>query len=164
MAILTKHRNPPPKSHPKKQRTRQLTQLTTLIQPPSLTPGHNTIQDALSTETQSMRRALHQSAADRAQERGERLMTATATATGPAGRHRDRAEAAAPLGWVVRWRGRRGNEYGQGTPVGLRRWGYVFWDWERLSLSQERGGGGGKEVVRRAAIEAGRARPGVVER
>lgn len=164
MTILTQHRNPPKRDR-KKQLARRLARLTTLIQPPSLAPGHNTMQDALSTETQSMRRVRHRSAADRAQERGERLVAPPTTTTrsiigggrSEKHRHRDRAEAA-PLGWVVRWRGRRGNEYGQETPVGLRLWGYVFWDCARL------GGTGGREVVRRAAMESGGLRPGVVER
>ncbi|KAK3295339.1 uncharacterized protein B0H64DRAFT_459470 [Chaetomium fimeti] len=87
-------------------------------------PGANSIQDALCRETQTMRRALHRTEGDRAQERGERAR--------PQFRGRDGAAEPA-LGWVLRWRGRRGNAYGQETPWDLRVWGAAI-EWTASSL------------------------------
>ncbi|KAH6838509.1 hypothetical protein B0I37DRAFT_387065 [Chaetomium sp. MPI-CAGE-AT-0009] len=135
---------PNPRRH-RKQLAKHIHPATTI---PQHQPCRNTIQDALSIHTQAtMRRAL-----DEAQPYWEDsdLEAQEERGRGGAGRfRRDRADAP-PLGWVVRWRGRRGGAYGQETPWALRRWGYMFWDWGRLAAS------GGKEMVSRVGREGGR--------
>lgn len=42
------------------------------------------------------------------------------------------AEDQPPLAWVIFWRGRYSNRYGEAVRPGLQRWGYVFWDRKRL--------------------------------
>jgi len=47
-----------------------------------------------------------------------------------------------PLAWVIWWRGRYSNLYGDYVPDDFRRWGYVMWDRQRLSNSK------GKQLLR----------------
>lgn len=40
--------------------------------------------------------------------------------------------------WVIIWRGRYSNKYGEAIPTPLKRWGYVFWDVKRLLKTKDK--------------------------
>jgi hypothetical protein len=58
-------------------------------------------------------------------------------------------ENAPPLAWVIIWRGRYSNLYGDLIPSVLQDWGYVFWDVQRLTAN----GGEMKRQLRLAWLE-----------
>ncbi len=41
-----------------------------------------------------------------------------------------------PLAWIVYWKDRYINRYGDALEPTVQRWGHVFWDYRRLVLSQ----------------------------
>lgn len=49
-----------------------------------------------------------------------------------------------PAAWVGMWQGHCRNYHGGMLPFGLKRWGYVFWNYKRLKRSR------GRDVLRRA--------------
>ncbi|KAL2019028.1 hypothetical protein VTK56DRAFT_10132 [Thermocarpiscus australiensis] len=88
------------------------------------------IEPVLDWTSQDMRRRRHPSEEDRAQARRERLPFLGDKEDSP------------PLAWVILWRGKYGNEYGDVIEHRFKTWGYVFWDCRRLNES------GGKNHLR----------------
>ena len=90
---------------------------------------------------------------DRTEARGDRLPFSGDIEDGP------------PLAWVISWRGRHSNGYGDIIPEALEAWGYMFWDTKRLLKTK------GKEILgrtleaeRRDVAKAFEERVGVSER
>ena len=82
----------------------------------------NSIEDTLSYITQDARRRSHPSDRDLA-EGVEKLPFPGDNEDGP------------PLAWVITWRGKYSNTYGEDIPNSLKAWGYGFWDGKRLVKS-----------------------------
>ncbi|KAK4098005.1 hypothetical protein N658DRAFT_509926 [Parathielavia hyrcaniae] len=89
------------------------------------------IEPILNWTSQGTRRWQHPSEEDRAEARRDRLPFLGDD------------EDAPPLAWVIIWRGRYSNEYGEHIDFRYKRWGYVFWDYRRLNES-----GAKKQLVR----------------
>lgn len=100
--------------------------------------GPNSIESALSKSTQEQRSLLARTERDQMDRRREKLPF-----------HYD-AEDKPPLAWVILWRGRYSNYHGGIIPPTLKRWGWVFWEWRRLTESR------GKDVVKRVWQHRGR--------
>ncbi|KAL2178450.1 uncharacterized protein P884DRAFT_276976 [Thermothelomyces heterothallicus CBS 202.75] len=81
------------------------------------------IEPILNWTSQDLRRREHPSEEDRAEARRERLPFL------------GDKEDAPPLAWVILWRGKYVNEYGDVIDYRLKKWGFIFWDCRRLNES-----------------------------
>lgn len=89
-----------------------------------LVHGSGIFEDALSWTTQFFRRERRPLEGDRIEARRERLPFSGDVVDGP------------PLAWVIYWKGRYSNRYGDAVQDSLQHWGYVFWDRKRLIESK----------------------------
>lgn len=98
-----------------------------------LVHGSNALdpENDLSCTNQYFRRERHPLEGDELEARRARLPFSGDTEDGP------------PLAWVIHWRGRYSNSYGDVIQPSLQSWGHVFWDRGRLIRSK-----GTEEVLR----------------
>lgn len=80
---------------------------------------------AISKDAQEWRRATSYTDADAAQDSGQEVRFEGDSADAP------------PLAWVLYWRGRASNLFGDYVPASFRRWGYVMWDAHRVDGGAE---------------------------
>ncbi|KAK3902373.1 hypothetical protein C8A05DRAFT_15565 [Staphylotrichum tortipilum] len=89
-----------------------------------LVPGSGNIEHALGRPNQAARRRRHPMDGDGSEAAWTRLIFYGDVENGP------------PLAWVIYWKGRYVNRYGDALEPSVQRWGHVFWDNKRLVKSQ----------------------------
>lgn len=85
-----------------------------------LVEGNGMTEDLFGRTNQYFRRERLPLEGDEMEARRERLGFSREAEDGP------------PLAWVIYWRGKYSNRYGETVDPGLHKWGYVFWDKKRL--------------------------------